>query len=80
MDSDLKKVKKLIALMKKEKVLTLKQGALELSLSPQALDEPSPRFELPPESPTPAPVQEETYTAEDALFWSTIPLPEDFIQ
>lgn len=84
MDSDLKKVKKLISLMKKEKVLHLKQGALELSLSPDAFEETGSLGEkeptLPPDKSVSLPISEETYTADDALYWSTTPLPEDFIQ
>jgi hypothetical protein len=66
MDADLRKVKKLVAFMRKEGVLTLKQGDIELSLSPMAiLHEPAVQSK---ESES---IPEVKYSDDDVLFWSS---------
>lgn len=73
MDTDLKKLKKLVLFCRKNGVLSLKQGEIEISLSPAAME---------PESVTPqttepdAPLKPE-YAAEDMLFWSAPGFPEE---
>ncbi len=74
MDDSLKKVRKLIALMKREGILSLKQGDIELSLHPSALD-----YRGPDLSNVPTEVEQQpVYTPEQIRDWS-IPglIPEE---
>lgn len=67
MDEDLKKIKKLTSFMRKQGLLHLKQGDIELSLSPGAI--------LPDEKPAADSATAEEpikprHTEEEILFWS----------
>lgn len=68
MDADLKKIKKLTQLMKKEGLLELKGSDFHLKLSPQAL---FPEKKTQKESETPAPSSESEFTEEQTLLWSS---------
>lgn len=68
MQADLKKIKKLIKLMRTEGVLALKQGEIELSLSPAAL---FPKDRQDSESTENA-TQGTPYTEDDLINWSNI--------
>lgn len=65
MDDTLKKIKKLTAFMKKEGILHLKQGDIELNLSPLAIEPPKQSLggEIKDESPV--------LTDMDVLLWSS---------
>lgn len=66
MDDNLAKVKKLIKLMKKEGILSLKQGDIELSLHPSALDQQGPDL-----SDAPTEAEPTQYTEDQILNWSS---------
>lgn len=66
MDADLKKLKKLTQLMKKEGLLELKLPNFELKLAPSAIeDKPAPAQEAETQTP------QESLTPEQVLFWSS---------
>lgn len=65
MDDYLKKIKKLTLFMKKEGILHLKQGDIELQLSPAAINETK---SLTSDAPI---VEENKPTDMDVLFWSS---------
>lgn len=68
MDADFKKIKKLTDFMKKSGLLHLKQGEIELTLSPDAIlqDEPKATSPVADEATSP----NEFNNTEDALYWS----------
>jgi hypothetical protein len=68
MDADIKKLKKLTAFMRKNGLLSLKTGDIELSLSPLAIDMGSERGAL--EEQPPNPPNQEPLTDMDVLLWS----------
>lgn len=67
MDQDLKKIKKLTAFMKKEGLISLKSGDIELELSVATAFHVE-QADLPPESP--ATPEKPQYTDEELLMWS----------
>lgn len=67
MDTDLKKIKKITHLMRKEGVLSLKTADIEISLSPHAIQ----LEEKPIPEEVAATPDKPQYSEDDALFWSS---------
>ena len=69
MSEELKQIRKLIKMMKKEGVLCLKHKETQISLSPQSLFK-SEEEKTPEEKPSAEQAEVRQYTEEDILFWS----------
>jgi hypothetical protein len=77
MDSDVKKLKKLILLMRKQGVLSLKASPFEITLSPLALqvtDEVKTPAQPSDTDPT---IDVPSYSEDDLLFWSAPGIPQE---